>query len=108
MRKQRSGGIVKAVLIPILIIAIVLVFFTALSNLKQGSSTEGLDRLETSIRRACASCYATEGFYPPTLEYLTGHYGIQIDESRYRVFYDAFAENLMPEITVLEIDHEAK
>jgi len=48
------------------------------------------------------ACYATEGFYPPDIAYLEEHYGIQIDKSRYVVKYTAIAENLMPDITVLE------
>ena len=48
------------------------------------------------------ACYAAEGVYPPTLSYLEEHYGLQIDEERYTVHYSAFAENLMPDITVLE------
>ena len=63
---------------------------------------EGLQNLENSLRRAAASCYAIEGAYPPSLDYLTERYGIQIDYERYYVFYDIFAENLMPDITVVE------
>jgi len=33
-------------------------------------------------------------------------YGIVVDESRYLVMYDVFAENLMPDITVLERAYE--
>ena len=33
---------------------------------------------------------------------LKKNYGIQIDESRFTVFYEVFAKNLMPEITVME------
>ena len=58
--------------------------------------------LEEAVRRGCVACYAAEGRYPPDLEYLKEHYGIQVDEGRYTVRYDAFAENLMPDITVLE------
>lgn len=39
---------------------------------------------------------------PPDLEYLKNHYGIQIDEQRYTVYYNRFAQNLMPDVTVLE------
>ena len=49
------------------------------------------------------ACYAAEGVYPPTLDYLEQHYGIQVDETRYMVSYDIFASNLMPEITVLDL-----
>lgn len=100
--KRLVGQILKVVLVPIIIVAAMLIFFTAIGNLSSGRSAEGLEQLDTSIRRACASCYASEGFYPPSLNYLKEHYGIQIDESRYNVFYDVFAENLMPDITVLE------
>lgn len=59
---------------------------------------------EESLRRSCAACYAAEGIYPPDLAYLTSHYGIQIDERLYAVDYRPIAENLMPDITVLEIE----
>ena len=68
-----------------------------------GAGGKGLDQLETALRRGCVSCYATEGVYPPTLEYLQEHYGVQIDRRRYKVYYEVFAENLMPSITVLAV-----
>ena len=74
----------------------------ALGNLEQGYTEEGRQQLEDALRRAAVACYATEGIYPPTLDYLVQHYGVQINEERYTVFYEAFADNLMPEITVLE------
>ena len=67
-----------------------------------GKEAESMKQLENSIRKATMTCYATEGVYPPTLEYLKKNYGIQIDESRFTVFYEVFAKNLMPEITVME------
>ena len=70
----------------------------------QAQNSQGL---EDAIHRAVVSCYATEGFYPPTLDYVEEHYGIQIDSSRYAVFYEIFAENLMPDITVLELKEAA-
>ena len=48
------------------------------------------------------ACYAAEGFYPPNLDYLEEHYGVQIDKRHFVVHYTAIAENLMPDITVLE------
>ena len=64
--------------------------------------------MEEAIRRSAVACYAAEGIYPPNLGYLTEHYGIQIDETKYTVIYEVFAENLMPDITVLEKDYEGK
>lgn len=77
-------------------------FFTAVTHLEEGQSHEGRQQLEDALRRACVACYAAEGIYPPSLSYLEQHYGIRIDKQRYTVFYEVFADNLMPEITVLE------
>ena len=99
--KNRNG---KAIGFAVLVIAAVLFFMTALGNLESGHEKEGKEQLEEAIRRSAVACYAAEGIYPPTIEYLEEHYGIQIDESRYTVMYEVFAENLMPDITVLEND----
>ena len=77
-------------------------FFTAVGQLQHGQAEEGRQQLEVSLRRAAVACYAAEGAYPPTLEYLTAHYGVQVDADRYLVFYEVAGENLMPDITVLE------
>ena len=90
------------VLLPVLAVAAALWFFTALSGLRQGRAAEDKAQLENALRRSAVACYAAEGVYPPDLKYLEDHYGVQIDESRFTVDYIAFAENLMPDITVLE------
>lgn len=83
------------------ILAILLWFFTAVGNLSRDSGDEGRAQLESALRRSAVACYAAEGVYPPTLDYLTEHYGVQIGD-QYIVFYEIFASNLMPDITVLE------
>lgn len=88
-------------LVAMILFALLLWFFPAVNHLSAGQHEEGRAQLEMALRRATVACYATEGIYPPTLDYLKQHYGIQIDKSRYSVFYEIFADNLMPEITVL-------
>lgn len=96
----------KKLLAPVLTAAVaaalLLWFFSALGQLGSGQAREGKLQLETALRRAAAACYAAEGIYPPTVKYLTEHYGVQINEELYTVFYEAFADNLMPQITVVE------
>lgn len=82
--------------------AILLCLGLWLTGLNRRQREAGRLQLETAIRRSAAACYAAEGIYPPDLDYLIAHYGLQFDEDRYRVFYEIFAHNLMPEITVLE------
>lgn len=104
MRKKRNPALtaLRGLLAPLVVLAVLLSFLTALSNLESGQSEEGRRTLEESIRRAAVACYAAEGIYPPDIAYLQAHYGIQVDESRYAVFYEVFGSNLMPEITVVE------
>ena len=59
-------------------------------------------QLEETLRRAAVACYAAQGAYPPDLSYIEEHWGVQIDRSRYAVFYQVEGSNLMPDITVLE------
>ena len=82
--------------------AVVLFFLSAVNNLSSGSALEEQEQLERALTRAAVSCYAMEGAYPPSAEYLIEHYGVQFNQNRYVVKYDMFASNLMPDITVLE------
>lgn len=104
MRKKRNiiSRLLGWLVLPVIAAAVLLCFSLAVSNLDRGGDSENLRLLEDALRRSCAACYASEGYYPPDLDYLKEHYGLQIDEKRYTVLYRAFAENLMPEITILE------
>lgn len=100
--RARWGGLFKALLAAAAAGAALALFIAAVNSLQSGQSAEGLRQLEEALRKGCVTCYATEGVYPTSLEYLEEHYGVQIDRERYNVHYTAFAENLMPDITVLE------
>jgi len=107
MKKKLRQGI-SGVLFPVLAIGILLFFLASINNLNEGKSEEGKNQLEQALKRCAVTCYATEGIYPPDVEYMKEHYGIQIDEERYLVRYEIFAENLMPDITVVEKRDEKK
>lgn len=85
-----------------LFLALLLLFWTAVSQLEMRRQREGRAQLEEAIRRAAVTCYALEGFYPPDVAYLQQHYGLQVDEQSYTVHYELVASNWMPDITVLE------
>ena len=99
---QKKRRIWLPVFVAAAALALLLWFFTGMTQLDNARSRQGRQQLEDAIRKGAVACYAAEGIYPPTLEYLKEHYGIQIDEDRYTVFYEIFAENLMPQITVLD------
>ena len=87
-----------------LVLAVVLLtwFLSAFSQLGGDHAAEDKAQLETALTRAAVACYAAEGAYPPSVEYLEEHYGIQINKDLYTVKYEVIASNLMPDITVLE------
>lgn len=103
-RKPALGGALRGLLLPVAAVAALLCFAAAVNGLDDGRSQEDLRQLEEALRRSCVACYAAEGVYPPDLDYLEEHYGVQVDGTRYVVYYDVFAENLMPDITVLELE----
>lgn len=83
-------------------LVVLVCFLLAVARLDRGAAGEGKAQLEEALRRTAAACYAAEGAYPPSVDYMCSHYGLQYDEERYTVRYELFASNLMPDITVLE------
>lgn len=88
---------------PLLFCAVLTVFFLAVGKAGETGTVEEKRIAEQSVRRAAVSCYAAEGFYPDSYDYLREHYHVRIDETKYAVQYEAFASNLMPEITIVEV-----
>ena len=70
---------------------------------RQGETETELVR--DAVKNAALTCYAVEGVFPQDLSYLREHYGLLYDEDRYIVTFDAFAENLLPSVRVLEKGH---
>lgn len=100
-RKQEAEKWIKIIGAVVTFIMLI-ILVAAIRKVADDSEDDGKRQLETSIRRSVMACYADEGVYPPDIDYLKDHYGIQIDEERFVVYYSVFAENLMPDITVLE------
>ena len=71
------------------------------ANANDGAQTQFV---HDAVHNAALTCYAVEGAYPDSLEYLRSYYGLAYDEDRYYVHYDAFASNLVPEIVVVEVE----
>lgn len=79
------------------------IFTLSINGINSKADTEGAKTLQNAITKATVQCYAIEGRYPSSVDYLVEHYGIQIDSDKYAVFYEGFASNIMPDITVTEI-----
>ena len=102
MKKNLRKNVLIGVLLSVAVVAVLAGFLGGVKNLSNGRSEEDKARLEDVLRRSAVACYAAEGIYPPSVEYMEEHYGLQIDKENYAVSYNVIAENLMPDITVLE------
>ena len=84
-------------------LALILLFGVLMLSASKRNEAQETQLLDSAIRRAVVTCYAVEGKYPPSLSYLYENYGVSVDESRYAVFYDVVAANLMPSVQVSRI-----
>ena len=85
------------------ILAIASVIIFGLFQVEASGRAEGRLLLEDSIKNSVIRHYAIEGSYPGGISVIEEYYGVHIDRTRYAVFYNAFAPNIMPSITVVEL-----
>ncbi len=83
-------------------VAVFVVFVVGVNGAAASQQGEALRVAKDSISRAVISYYAINGNYPESYEALKSAYNLRINEEKYAVFYDIFASNIMPDITVIE------
>src|SRR5215510_12668816 len=99
----KKKSVFPALVISIVTFGIIAVFvLVMLNNAMKTSGDEALKTARNSVIRAAVSCYAYEGRYPDSLEYLEENYSLIIDKKRYIVHYEKIADNLMPSVIVKE------
>lgn len=90
-------------LIMLLIMAVIWIAgFHAIQNIALNRSEDRSKAIETVLLQAAVQCYALEGSYPDSLDYLKENYGIILDESQYYYFYDVQGANMAPKIAVIK------
>lgn len=99
--KKLNFRALPTVLGVVLFAAMILWLVLALGNASRASDEERLAQVRQSVENGITLCYAAEGAYPDSLEYLMQSYGVVFDESRYLVHYERFASNVRPTVTVI-------
>ncbi|MDR3289084.1 MAG: hypothetical protein LBT22_06610 [Peptococcaceae bacterium] len=84
-----------------ILVAVILCIGAGLNSTEDVSRAEQERMLNNSIRRAVIACYAIEGRYPESIAYMVEKYGVRIDETKFKVYYYAFASNIMPDYDVM-------
>ena len=106
VRQKKRFPVIGLLASAVLIAACLYLFTVGTGSVAQRTKEENLNALVEAVRRASVQCYAIEGRYPPSVEYLEDHYGISIDRNAYNVFYSGWASNIMPDITIIPIEEE--
>ena len=88
------------ILTVLLVILFICYFYYSVENVQAAKEEEKFEILTDAIKRSAVQCYAIEGFYPPSIEYLEDKYGLVVDHDKYVISYSIFASNIMPEIEV--------
>ena len=101
-QKNRSLWQKLIYLLPILaFIVLFVLFLQGIGSVSESTLSKQQESLETALERSISQCYAVEGRYPPSLEYLKQHYGLLYDEDSFFIDYEYYGSNLLPEVTVL-------
>ena len=96
--KNNRKGVLLVVCLCILAAAAALFAF---SGSGADLDEEAAEAIRDAVRRSALQCYVVEGVYPPDLDYLKEHYGLQVNTDDYYVVYDVFASNVAPDISVI-------
>ena len=102
-RKSQTKGYLLSAAALLLLVG---VFAVGALSFAGKAGQKGEESLRRAVTRASVQCYAIEGRYPPSVEYLEENYGVRIDRDRYNVFYNGFASHVMPEIVINPIEEE--
>ena len=106
--EKRALGSLRGLIVSVAaLLAVSFGFVWAVGSAGERTKAEQEVQLREAIRRAMVTCYATEGQYPPSLDYLAANYALTFDDDRFIVTYDAFASNIMPTVSVLRRDEGA-
>ncbi|MBQ8946585.1 MAG: hypothetical protein IJ058_07195 [Lachnospiraceae bacterium] len=91
--------------LPLVMGVIVVIIFLFGVNYVSRSSLEGqMESLQNALSRDVAQCYAVEGTYPPSLNYLYDHYGLTYNEDLFYVDYQYIGSNMYPDITIIPLN----
>ena len=101
MRKRDSSA--RNLIISLAVFVIIAVcFWCAADSVSERTQAEERMLLEAALNRSITHCYANEGTYPESLEYLTKNYGLTYDEDKFYIDYQPLGADIMPDVTVIE------
>lgn len=100
-RTEKKGR--TQIYVPVLVSSVMIGWiWSGITSISAGTGEQQKASLEEALHRDIVMCYAQEGRYPQSLDYLKEHYGLIYDEDKYMISYEVLGSNLMPDIKVME------
>lgn len=82
-------------------ILLFLIFLRGFTSVSENTYHKQEEALNTALNRSIIQCYAVEGTYPPSLEYIEEHYGLTYDHDKFFVDYQSIGSNMYPDVTII-------
>lgn len=80
-----------------------LLLWRGVSSISAQAKASQTENLKNAVERSAIHCYAVEGAYPESLDYIKEHYGISWDPDKYVVDYAVMGSNMMPVVTIIPL-----
>ncbi len=104
---KRHKGTLASLLPTILLFSMVIALFVVgTGSLSKGSTKRQKESLTDALSRDIIYCYATTGHYPESLDYIKNNYGLFYNEELFYVDYQVRAQNIIPDVTIIELHPE--
>lgn len=100
-RGKKQHNLRNLFLSVLLFLLISVCFLQGISSVSSRTLREQKKSLEEAVQRGITQCYATEGRYPESLDYLKKEYGVQYDNELFFVDYQIAGANIMPDVTII-------
>ncbi|MDO4522994.1 MAG: hypothetical protein Q4B57_07615 [Eubacteriales bacterium] len=102
-KEKRTAAGLRSFGVPVLLFAVIFSgFAVGIRSVSDNTREKQLESLRMAVHRDMVQCYAMEGRYPESLEYMEQHYGLLYDKETYFIDYEITGSNLMPDVTVIE------
>lgn len=96
-----SSGL-RNILISVAVFAVFAVILLHALNWQDSNAREQeRELLENAVNRSISHCYAIEGVYPESIDYLVENYGLVYDEDSFFVDYMPLGADILPDVTII-------
>ena len=97
---QIRSRCIKRVVVVLLVIVVIAAVVVWAGAVQRSTTEQGVSSIRNSILNTAQQCFAIEGSYPASLKHLEDNYGLTINHDNYVVYYEWFADNVPPTVTV--------